>query len=60
MTVMYSKLLTALEIFPIVTEEYITFADADQIKSYANSAIQLMYKLKILNGEGNIIDLVNR
>lgn len=51
--VMFSRVLVALEINPIVTAEYIHFNDEDEIASWAKGSIQLMNKLGILGGVGN-------
>jgi hypothetical protein len=50
---MYARLLTALDINPIVTMEYVAFADENQIADWAKPHVQLMYKLGIVKGEGN-------
>jgi hypothetical protein len=52
MATMYSRLLTALMISPVVTQEYVLFADEAQIGGYAKAPVQLMYKLGILKGSG--------
>ena len=53
MATMYARLFTALRIEPVVTMEYVLFADEDQISNYAKTPLQLMYKLNIIKGEGN-------
>lgn len=53
MAKMYSNLLTALEINPVLTSEYVYFKDEDQISHYAKASIQQMYKLGIILGNGN-------
>jgi hypothetical protein len=39
-----------------VTMEYILFADEDEIADYAKNAAQLLYKLGIMKGEGDVIN----
>jgi|GEM_PF-4470773 len=53
MATMYARLFTALNIEPVVTMEYVLFADEDMISDYAKAPLQLMYKLGIIKGEGN-------
>lgn len=50
---MFDNLLQALKLSPITTTEYISFKDEAQIASYAKGPIQLMYKLGLIQGEGN-------
>ena len=52
MATMYVRLLDALDINVPVTMEYVFFADEGQIHSYAKNAVQTMYKLGILKGQG--------
>ena len=53
MATMYARLLAKLNISPVVTMEYVLFADEANISDYAKAPLQLMYKLDIIMGEGN-------
>lgn len=50
--VMYNRLLESLEIYPIVTMEYVYFADENEIEDWAKNSVQLLNKLEIINGVG--------
>ncbi len=52
MATMYYRLLNALQISPVVTMDYVLFADEGFISEYAKAPLQLMYKIGIIMGEG--------
>lgn len=52
MATMYYRLLNALHISPVVTMDYVSFADEELISDYAKPPLQLMYKIGIILGEG--------
>ncbi len=52
MACMYARLLEALGINPVVTQEYVFFEDENDISEYAKASVQLMFKLGIIRGEG--------
>jgi len=45
--VMFTRVLDALDMNPIVSMEYVQFTDEDEISEWAKSSIQLMNKLEI-------------
>lgn len=53
MACMYARLLNALGIDPVVTQEYVLFEDEKEISEYAKASVQLMFKLGIIRGEGD-------
>ena len=46
------KIIESLEIYPIVTMEYVYFADENEIEDWAKNSVQLLNKLEIINGVG--------
>lgn len=50
--VMYERLLNALKIHPTVSSDINTFADENDIASWAKSAMQLLNKMNIITGVG--------
>ncbi|TCQ04618.1 S-layer family protein [Serpentinicella alkaliphila] len=57
MACMLERVLTSLEIYPVVTKEYRYFSDEDEIADDAKSSVQLMNKLGVISGVGkNIIN----
>jgi uncharacterized repeat protein (TIGR02543 family) len=57
MAVMLMRYIEFIKYDYAVSEEYLVFADEDEISGYAKNAVQVLNKLGIINGKGNnIID----
>lgn len=54
MAVMLHRLMNALGIYPITDMQYLDFADENEISDFAKSSIQLLYKVGVINGIGNL------
>lgn len=55
MGIIIARFLDYMDIDYEVTDEYIKFADADEISAEAEDALQRLYKIEIFKGKGNNI-----
>lgn len=51
--VMFNNLLTSLDVYPFVDSKYIMFVDESEISGWAKEAVQILFKLNIMNGVGS-------